>query len=64
MLCLTRRRGESIKIGEDIYVYISSIDNTFVRVAIDAPRNVNIVRTELTQENQEDKSNGNKYHTK
>lgn len=49
MLIITRKAGESIQIGENIIIkildHIRSTDE--VRVAIEAPRNVKILRTEL-----------------
>jgi carbon storage regulator len=47
MLVLTRRAGEAIKIGEDVEVTIHGIDRGQVRIGIDAPKDVNIARTEL-----------------
>jgi len=49
MLKLTRRRGESVRIGNAV-VTIEHTGN-HVRLAIDAPRNVPIVRTELETAN-------------
>ena len=50
MLVLTRKRNESIKIGDDIVITIVRIkSNGDVRVGIEAPPNVNIVRTELLE---------------
>lgn len=48
MLVLTRKVGESIRIGDDIVVHVRRINGS-VRLAIDAPRDTNIVRAELTQ---------------
>ena len=47
MLVLTRRRGEKIRIGHDIEVMVTRIVDGNVRLAIKAPPNVPIVRTEL-----------------
>lgn len=49
MLVLSRKPGESLLIGDNIYVKIVSVDGDKVRVAIDAPKNVNIMRNELTE---------------
>ena len=43
-LVLTRRAGEGIQIGAEISVHIIEIRGGSVRVAITAPRSVNIVR--------------------
>lgn len=47
MLILQRRAGESLVIGEDITVSVLSVDGTRVRLAIAAPEDVSILRTEL-----------------
>lgn len=47
MLCLMRRKGEKIYVGEDIVFTILSIDRNRVRVGIDAPKSVTIYREEI-----------------
>ncbi|MGO9021563.1 MAG: carbon storage regulator CsrA [Syntrophobacteraceae bacterium] len=47
MLILTRRPGESILIGDDIEVTITSIDQNKVRVGIKSPAQIPIYREEL-----------------
>ena len=47
MLVLSRKVGEAIHIGEDITVVVSRIDGNRVRLALTAPRDVHIVRSEL-----------------
>ncbi len=47
MLVLGRRAGESILIDGQIRVTIVSVDGDRVRVGIDAPRSVPIVRQEV-----------------
>lgn len=47
MLILQRRAGESLVIGEDITVSVLSVDGSRVRLAITAPEDVPILRTEL-----------------
>ena len=47
MLVLTRNEGQSIKVGDHIEVHISESDGSQVKVAIDAPREVKILRSEL-----------------
>ena len=46
-LALTRKIGEQIEIGDEITVRVVRIGPNTVRLAIDAPRSMNIVRTEL-----------------
>ena len=47
MLILQRRNGESLRIGEDIEVTVVSIEGGKVRLAISAPKDVTILRSEL-----------------
>ena len=47
MLVLSRKSGERIHIGENITVTIVRIGPNNVRLGIDAPRELNIVREEL-----------------
>lgn len=50
MLIITRKKGESIMIGDDIEITISKIDDGNVKIGIEAPKNVNILRKELYEE--------------
>lgn len=50
MLVLTRKRGQSILIQNDIEIYISSIDGDSVKIGIRAPEEVVILRKELVEE--------------
>jgi carbon storage regulator len=47
MLILTRKTGESILIGDDIEVRITSIDQNKVRVGISSPSHIPIYREEI-----------------
>ena len=47
MLVLSRKRGERIRIGNDICVEVTRIGPNAVRLGITAPRDMKIVRTEL-----------------
>lgn len=49
MLILQRRKGESLQIGENITITIAGIGSDRVRLAIDAPRETPINRTELLE---------------
>ena len=50
MLVLTRKAGEAICIGDDIELRIVSVRGQKVRLAIEAPREVSVRRSELTDE--------------
>ncbi len=47
MLVLTRKKNESIVIGENIVVIVVEIRGDKVRLAIDAPREVSVHRREV-----------------
>lgn len=47
MLVLGRKSNESIIIGEDITITILSVDGDRVKIGIDAPSEVSILRQEL-----------------
>jgi len=50
MLVLSRKKGESIWLGDEIEITISEIKGDQVRIAINAPKNVTILRGELIKE--------------
>lgn len=50
MLVLSRKPGERILIGENVAITIVRIGPNTVRLGIDAPRDMNIVREELCAE--------------
>lgn len=47
MLILQRKAGESLYIGDDIVVTVLSSEDGRVRLAIDAPKSIPILRSEL-----------------
>lgn len=47
MLILQRRVGESLVIGESVTVRVVSVDGSRVRLAISAPEDIPILRSEL-----------------
>ena len=55
MLILNRKAGESIIIGEEIEITILEIEEGRIKIGIDAPRDINILRKEIyidiTEEN-------------
>lgn len=50
MLVVKRKKGESILIGENIEIKVVGIENGAVKLAIDAPKDVTILRNELYEE--------------
>ncbi len=49
MLVLTRKVGESLRIGSDVRVTVVSIDRGHARIAIEAPGEVVVHREEVYQ---------------
>lgn len=49
MLILSRKEGESIVIGDNIKVQIVSSEKGVVKLGIDAPTDITILRSELLQ---------------
>ena len=49
MLVLSRKSGEKILIGPNVTITIVRIGPNTVRLGIDAPRDMNIIREELSQ---------------
>lgn len=47
MLILQRKAGEALMIGENVEVRVISVDGSRVRLAISAPEDVSILRSEL-----------------
>ena len=56
MLILQRKEGESLLVGDEVEITVLAVEAGRVRLAIQAPRSVTILRSELkmaTQTNQE-----------
>ena len=49
MLILQRKPGQSLRIGDNITVSIVSVDSGRVRISIDAPTDIPILRSELIE---------------
>lgn len=47
MLVLSRKKNESIRIGDEIIIKVISVKGGGVRLGIDAPIEINIIRSEL-----------------
>jgi carbon storage regulator len=50
MLVIKRKKGEAIKIGDDIEITVIKIEDGAIKIAIDAPKNITILRKELVKE--------------
>ena len=55
MLVLTRKRAESIMIGDDIEVSVLAVAGEKVRLGIQAPRDIPVFRKEVYLEIQQEK---------
>ena len=53
MLILTRKSGQTIRIGDDIAISVVEIRGNQVRLGISAPRNVTVHREEVYEQIQE-----------
>ncbi|MEQ8791542.1 MAG: carbon storage regulator [Pirellulaceae bacterium] len=49
MLVLSRKEGERIQIGDDIRITVVRISGGGVRLGVEAPREMVVVREELSQ---------------
>lgn len=47
MLVVTRKVDQSVQVGEDIRITVVRVGQGSVRIGIEAPPHLNIVRTEL-----------------
>lgn len=52
MLIIRRKKNESFLIGNDVRITILDCANDGVRVAIDAPRHISVLREELSEAEQ------------
>ena len=49
MLILTRKVGQRIKVGQNIWISIEEVDRGNVRVGIEAPKKIPILREEVVE---------------
>ena len=50
MLVLSRKVDQKIKIGDDIEITIIDVSGDMVKIGVEAPRNVRILRNEVYEE--------------
>lgn len=62
MLVLTRKLGEAVEIGDDIRITVTDLVNKGVKLGIEAPKSVKIVRAELQQKKKEVKDEDTPVH--
>lgn len=63
MLVITRKKFEAIRIGENIEIKVISIDDGSVKLAIEAPKEIVILRGELYKEVVEENKKAIKFDT-
>jgi carbon storage regulator len=49
MLILQRKKGQELTIGDNICITVLDVGNDWVKLAIDAPRDISILRSELIE---------------
>jgi len=47
MLILTRKVGERIRIADDIELVVTAIKGDRIKIGIEAPKNIHVLRAEL-----------------
>jgi carbon storage regulator len=57
MLILTRRIGETLKIGDNIEVTILSLKGNQIRIGVNAPKDVEVHRSEVYERIQKERGN-------
>jgi carbon storage regulator len=58
MLILTRRAGETLRIGDNVEVTVMAINGSQVRIGVKAPRHVVVDREEIAERKRRDRETG------
>ena len=54
MLVLSRKPGDRIHVGPDIVISVLEVTGKLVRIGIDAPQNISILRGEIKEQIEEE----------
>jgi len=54
MLVLSRRKGQSILIGDDVEVIVAEVHRSSVRIAVRAPKHMTVMRAEVATDHAPD----------
>lgn len=57
MLVISRKKGESLLIGDDIEITVIKTEDNSVKLSISAPKSVTILRKELYKEVEQENKN-------
>lgn len=57
MLILSRKRNDSIRIGDNITITVVEISGDTIKIGIDAPKNIQIIRSELLKAVEQENKN-------
>lgn len=60
MLVISRKKGESLLIGDDIEITVVKLEDGSVKLGINAPKEVSILRKELYEEVENENKNATK----
>lgn len=63
MLILGRKKGEAIVIGDQTRITVQEIGTDWVKLAIDAPRDIRILRSELEEAEKENRQAAASFET-
>jgi carbon storage regulator len=57
MLKITRNKGESFIIGDDVAVHVFGVKGDEVKIGVEAPKNISVDRMEIREEKMQHRAN-------
>lgn len=57
MLKITRNKGESVIIGDDVTVHVFGVKGDEVKIGVEAPKNISVDRMEIREEKMQHRAN-------